>query len=134
MNANLVSVISVLAATTGGTDSGGHKTIAEILKNVRNSLGIWGGIIISILGAAAIIVAAYMIVKGLMSHGKGQPTNWLIVIGLIVIGGLFITIGFGGFASITQTGDANNILNGQVDFNEGDTNSWVTTGGGGTDG
>jgi hypothetical protein len=132
MNANLASIVSVFAAS--GTGGSGNNTIAEILKNVRNSLGVWGGIIISILGAAAIIVAAYMIVKGLMSHGKGQPTNWLIVIGLIVIGGLFVTIGFGGFASITQTGDANKILNGQVEFTEGDTNNWVNGGGGGTDG
>jgi hypothetical protein len=83
--------------------------IANILKNARNALGTWGGIIIAILGAAALIVAAYMIVSGLISHGKKQ-TSWLVVIALVVVGGLFVTLGFNTWATMTQTGDAEKIL------------------------
>lgn len=102
--------------------------VAQILTNLRNALGTWGGIIIAILGAAALIVAAYMIVSGLISHGKKQ-TSWLVVIALVVVGGLFVTLGFSAWAGMTQTGDANNILNGQVAYNEGDNGSWVGGGG-----
>lgn len=103
-------------------------TIATILDNVRKALGTWGGIIVSILGAAALIVAAYKIVSGLMSHGK-QPTNWLVVIGLIIVGGLFVTLGFTSWANMTSTGDANQILNQTVTYSSGGGSGWMGGGG-----
>ena len=101
--------------------------IAKILDNVRKSLGTWGGIIITILGAAALIVAAYKIVSGLMSHGK-QPTNWLVVIGLIIVGGLFVSLGFSSWAGMTSTGDASTILNGSAKYSAAKKDNWANGG------
>ena len=93
-----------------------QNTVAQILENVRNALGTWGGIIVAILGAAALVVAAYMIVSGLISHGKKQ-TSWLVVIGLVIVGGLFVTLGFTSWAKMTSTGDAQQILENTVTYN-----------------
>ena len=36
----------------------------------------------------------YKIVKGLITHGQnGQPVNWLVAIGLIIVGGVLVTTG-----------------------------------------
>lgn len=82
--------------------------ITGFLKGLRNSLGVWGSIIMGILGAAALIVAAYQVVSGLISHGKKQ-TNWFVTIGLIIVGAMFVGWALGDFANFIGSDTINNI-------------------------
>ena len=88
----------------------GANTLAQILQNVANSLGQWGNIIILILGIAMIIVGVYQLAKALITHGKGQPPNWFIIIALLLVGGLLIGSSLGGVVQLFNQGDANAIL------------------------
>lgn len=89
--------------------------IKDILQNFANSLGTWGNIIVLILGIAMVIVGVYQLAKALISHGKGQPPNWFVIIGLLLIGGLLIGTSLGDVSKLVQTGDADQILNENVD-------------------
>ena len=82
--------------------------ITGFLTGLRNSLGVWGSIIMGILGAAALIVAAYQVVSGLISHGKKQ-TNWFVTIGLIIVGAMFVGWALGDFANFIGSDTINNI-------------------------
>jgi formate/nitrite transporter FocA (FNT family) len=98
--------------------------VTTILTNLRNSLGNWGGIILGILGAAALIVAAYQVVKGLISGGRSQ-INWLTVLALAIVGGLFITMAFGTWASWTNNPSVDQIANQNVDVKQDINKEWV---------
>lgn len=100
------------------------KSITQILSNLRGSLGTWGGIILGILGAAALIVAAYQVVKGLISGGRSQ-INWLTVLALAIVGGLFITMAFGTWADWTNNPSVNSIANGNVSYSKHSQSTWV---------
>ena len=50
-----------------------------------------------------IIVSAWQIGTGLMSHGKKQ-TNWFVAIFLLILGGAFAVGGFGLLATIASGG------------------------------
>lgn len=80
--------------------------LGNFLKNAGETLKRWGGLVLIILGAVMLIVAAYQIAKGLMTHGRqGQPTNWLVVIILLIVGGAFIAAGgWGWFQGIAAGG------------------------------
>lgn len=111
-------VQNLFAATEGAK-------IRDILQSLANSLGTWGNIIVLILGIAMIIVGVYQLAKALISHGKGQPPNWFVIIGLLLIGGLLIGTSLGGVAELFQTGDAEEIMNGQVDSSTYETDGWT---------
>lgn len=57
------------------------------LKNLNDSLGKWGQAIVAIIGLVLIIIGVFKIAQGLMSGGRGQ-TNWVLSIGMILIGGI----------------------------------------------
>lgn len=67
--------------------------LSSFLKNAKSAISGWGGSFIMLIGVVAIIVAAYQIISGLISHGKKQ-VNWGISIALLVIGGAFSIGGF----------------------------------------
>lgn len=118
-------LITLFAATDGGNASWSQR-----LESLAQSLGGWGSRIMLILGIASLIVAAYQIVSGLISHGKKQ-TNWLIVIALLIVGGIFTTVGLSDFRSLTYNQDVENILNGSGA--DGADSNWTANGGtGGT--
>lgn len=91
MNTGLMLGTWLAGATGGGT---GGWTIGGFLQQAANALNGWGSIVVVILGIIAILVAAYQIVTGLISHGKKQ-TSWPIVIALLIVGGIFVAIGVG---------------------------------------
>ena len=76
MDATLMSVLAT------GTDW----SISKLLSNSGTTLQNWGALILVVLGAAAMIIAAVMIVRGLAS--KQSQTSWGKVILLFVVGGI----------------------------------------------
>jgi hypothetical protein len=102
----------------------GVASIAEMLDAFAQTLGTWGNIIILILGIAMIIVGVYQLAKALISHGKGQPPNWFIIIGLLLIGGLLIGTSIGGVADMTNVPDVSNIMNGNAGTANSDASGW----------
>ena len=72
--------------------------LGTFLNNATKTLTSWGGLLFILLGVVCIIIGIYKIVKGLITHGKnGQPVNWLVAIGLIILGGVLVTTGSFGF-------------------------------------
>ena len=77
--------------------------LGTFLQNATDTLKQWGGYLFVFLGVIAIIIGVYKIVKGLISHGQsGQPVNWLVSIGLIILGGVLIAGGFAFVSDIAQ--------------------------------
>lgn len=66
-----------------------------------NSLSTIGGAFIVLLGLVMIVVAGWQIAKGLIGHGKAQ-TNWFIVIGLLLAGGIFMAGGISWLTSLAK--------------------------------
>lgn len=66
--------------------------IRTFLDNLGKTLKDWGSLIVVIIGVVMVIVSAYQIAKGLISHGKSQ-TNWAVTILLLVIGGALMASG-----------------------------------------
>lgn len=68
--------------------------LGTFLGNATKTLKNWGGLLFALLGVVCIIIGIYKIVKGLITHGQnGQPVNWLVAIGLIIVGGVLVTAG-----------------------------------------
>ena len=68
--------------------------LEQFAENAKEKIAQWGGLIIILLGLLMMVVGAVKIGKGLMTHGQGQPTNWVINILLVVAGGCFAVFGF----------------------------------------
>lgn len=85
--------------------------IGTILQNLSHNMASWGNIIVLILGIAMLIVGVYQLAKALISHGKGQPPNWFVIIGLLLIGGLLIGTSLGDVANLVNTGDVDQMMN-----------------------
>ena len=123
---DFVNLLSILAAEgagdfTNGTNTRGEAGTADVsalLTNGGTSFEQWAAIVVVILGVVALLVGTYMLVSGLISHGKKQ-TSWIVVILLFVVGGVLL---FGGWAGLTGlVGGLNNTVS-----------SWAGAGGGGT--
>lgn len=93
-----------LFALDSGTEYGDTAkwSLDKFVENSKGKLAQWGGAIIVLLGMIMMIVGAVKIGKGLMSHGQGQQTNWVINILLVVAGGLFTVFGFNLFRNFGQ--------------------------------
>lgn len=79
--------------------------IGQWLQNAGQSLSKWGSYGIMFVGVILIIVAAVKIAMGFISHGKGQ-TNWLICIGMLLVGGFFVGSGYSGLKKLADVGAA----------------------------
>lgn len=66
--------------------------LTSFLKNASSQAETWGGAFLTLIGTIAIVVAAYQIISGLMSHGKKQ-VNWGVTIILLLVGGALATTG-----------------------------------------
>ena len=64
--------------------------IGEFVQNVVDIIKEWGGWFIIGAGAIMLVVAIYMIAKGLIMHGKTQ-VNWFIVAVLFIVGGALLS-------------------------------------------
>lgn len=103
-------LFGVLATVDG---SGGSNKVTEntkwsldtFLQNAAGTAKTWGGYFIVLIGIIMIIVAAWQIGSGLMSHGKKQ-TNWAVAIILLVLGGAFAVGGFNFLSNIASGGAA----------------------------
>lgn len=71
--------------------------IELFLQNATAKVKEWGGYLIVLLGAVLLVVAVWILVTGLMSHGKKQ-TNWAMCIIMFIIGGCLVGAGVGSAA------------------------------------
>lgn len=78
--------------------------LGNFLQNATKTLQTWGNYFIILLGVVMVVWAAWLIGKGLMTHGKGQPTNWFMAIGLLILGGAFMVGGFSWVSGIASSG------------------------------
>lgn len=62
-------------------------SINNLLTNLEGSLTAWGKLLITIIGIVMVVVGVVKIAQGMMSGGRGQ-VNWVLTIGLILIGGI----------------------------------------------
>lgn len=75
--------------------------LMQLLTNSKTYAVAIGGGIITLIGVILMIVAGVQIATGLMSHGKKQ-TNWVIVIVMLIVGGVFTWGGFTQLAKIAS--------------------------------
>ena len=67
--------------------------LGTFFDNSKNAIKSWGGSFIGVIGAFMLVAAAVLICKAFIQHGKGQ-TNWLMLLGMIIVGGCFFVGGF----------------------------------------
>ena len=77
--------------------------IANFLKNLLKKVQDWGGLLVMAMGAAGVVWGFIQAIIGLISHGK-KPTNWLVIIALIVVGGALMVGGWNLMNSIAEGG------------------------------
>lgn len=77
--------------------------LGTALENAVTTLQKWGKWIVILIGVVMILIGAYQIAKGFISHGK-QQTNWVVAILLLIVGGAFMVGGFTWLAGIAQGG------------------------------
>lgn len=78
--------------------------LGTFLQNATETIKTWGNYLIILIGVIMVIISVYQIAKGLMSHGKGQPTNWFVAAALLIVGGAFMVGGFTWVSGIASSG------------------------------
>ncbi len=78
--------------------------IGTFFRNLTSNLQTWGGYFIGFMGTVLLIVAVVKIVQAFVSHGRGQ-VNWLMIAGMLLVGGWLAATGFGFSKLLTFTGD-----------------------------
>ncbi len=78
--------------------------LGSFLQNSKTTLQTWGGYLIMLIGVVMVIASVYMIAKGLITHGKGQPVSWPVAIILLILGGAFLTGGWSFVNNIASGG------------------------------
>ena len=66
--------------------------LGTFFKNLAAKAKEWGHLFIVFLGVILVIWGIVAIVKGFISHGRGQ-VNWLMSIAMILVGGFLVTLG-----------------------------------------
>lgn len=95
------------------------QNVTNLLKNAGSAFQTWGKVIVFVIGTIMVIAAVFFIAKGLMSQGRGQ-TNWALTIILLILGGVFMATGAGGWSVLKNvTGTTTNTLNEWADNNPG---------------
>lgn len=77
--------------------------LGSFITNATKTVQSWGGASLTLLGIIGIIIAAYQITTGLISHGKKQ-VNWGVSLALLIIGGALSTSGLKLVMDIAQGG------------------------------
>lgn len=77
----------------------------SFLKNTETTLKTLGGLIMAVLGVAALIVAAFKLFQKFTSEEKARQISWFTIIGLFIIAGLLIFGGMQVFTAIAQGGN-----------------------------
>lgn len=84
-------------------------SVENLLNGLAKKLGTWGGALVTLLGVAMILVACIQIFKGLTSSQGRGSVNWLMVIVLLVVGGIFAFTGGWQFVTDVATGTGNEL-------------------------
>lgn len=79
--------------------------LGNFLQNAKSTLQTWGSYLIMLIGVVMVIASVYMIAKGLITHGKGQPVSWPVAIILLILGGAFLTGGWAFVNDIASGGE-----------------------------
>lgn len=96
-------LLDTATAVTAEDGSASGWDIGTLLGNATSTIRGWGGLFVTLLGVIMIIVAAYQIGKGFITHGKAQ-TNWVIAILCLVVGGAFLAGGWNLISGIAKGG------------------------------
>jgi uncharacterized membrane protein len=87
--------------------------LGTFFSNLTSKAKEWGGYLLVLLGVVLLIAGIVQIVKAFMSHGRGQ-TNWLMVGGMILVGGFLCATG-GGLAAFNNVQKLANVGSGTLD-------------------
>lgn len=77
--------------------------IKSFLDNAKSSIQTWGGALLMLMGAIALIWGGFQLVKKLMAspQSAGQQSGWGTIAMLIIVGG---ALGTGGWNLISKVG------------------------------
>ncbi len=80
--------------------------LGSFFSNLTEKSKEWGGYFVAFLGVVLLVWGIVSIVKAFVSHGRGQ-VNWLMCIGMILVGGFLIGSGLNltGIIKIAQVGN-----------------------------
>ncbi len=81
----------------------GSINLGKFFDNSKSAIKSWGGSFIGLIGAFMLVAAAVLICKAFIQHGRGQ-TNWLMLLGMIIVGGCFFVGGFDIMDSLANVG------------------------------
>ena len=87
--------------------------IGTFFSNATTLAKTWGGYFIMFLGVVLIIVGVVKLVMAFIQHGKGPQPNWLLIIGMLLVGGFLLSVGINGAITFSNVGiDTLNTLGG----------------------
>lgn len=80
-------------------------SIPKLLSNSVTKLQEWGGLLVILLGVVLIIWAVIQVVKAFLDQGRGQA-NWFSIVLMFLLGGAFMTGGWGFVEKLSSGGQA----------------------------
>lgn len=125
MNPIMGLLMAAIDLTQSANPSGETSwSVSGLLSGTGKSIETWGKAIVAIIGVVMVIFGVVQIAKGMMSGGKGQ-VNWVMSIGLILVGGMLAfaggwsileSIGTGGYSTLNKLGNGGYDTLGDVIF------------------
>ena len=91
------SLSGTLIGTVG--DVGSTGSIEAAFAKMSNDIGYWASIIVVIFGVIAILVSVYMLVTGLISHGR-KSVMWVLVFVAFIVGSVLCVAGWNGLSNV----------------------------------
>lgn len=99
--------------------------ITSLIENFGRIAGNWFNALLFLLGVVMVGVGVYKLAKALITHGQGQPPNWIVIGALIILGGVFIGGNFQGLAENFIDEDVSAAVHGSsVENNASSSVSW----------
>ena len=87
----LTTTVTTLATASSIESSGWD--LSNFLSNATSQITSWGQLLVILVGLIMLLVGIIKLAGAFISHGKGQPPNWVIIVALILVGGAFMTAG-----------------------------------------
>lgn len=99
--------------------------MTSLIEDFGRIAGNWFNALLFLLGVVMVGVGVYKLAKALITHGQGQPPNWIVIGALIIIGGVFIGGNFKGLAENFIDADVSTVVHGgSVSDQAGSSVSW----------
>ncbi len=97
---NTIMVMAAAASNASNTVASGNEVFStqEFMEQLNDSLGAWGGLLLTFMGIMMVVISVVRVARGLMSYGREQ-TNWVLIMTLMMVGG---ALAFGGGAYMTN--------------------------------